>query len=43
MTATALVYALALIALAATGAGAAWRPGRLWARLPFVSRNRRLL
>ncbi|WP_037868155.1 DoxX family membrane protein [Streptomyces sp. NRRL S-813] len=38
-----LVYALALIALAATGAGAAWGPGRLWARLPFVSRNRWLL
>ncbi|MET7380664.1 DoxX family membrane protein [Streptomyces sp. NPDC005526] len=35
-----LVYALALIALAATGAGATWGLGRLWARLPFVGRNR---
>jgi thiosulfate dehydrogenase [quinone] large subunit len=38
-----LVYAVALIALAATGAGATWGLGRLWARLPFVSRNRWLL
>ncbi|MFI1163503.1 hypothetical protein ACH4UM_07790 [Streptomyces sp. NPDC020801] len=38
-----LIYALALIALAAAGAGATWGLGRLWARLPFVSRNRWLL
>ncbi|WP_112468760.1 DoxX family protein [Streptomyces triticisoli] len=38
-----LLYAVALIVLAATGAGATWGLGRLWARLPFVSRNRWLL
>ncbi|MEU8654912.1 DoxX family membrane protein [Streptomyces sp. NPDC048737] len=38
-----LVYALVLIALAAAGAGATWGLGRIWARLPFVSRNRWLL
>ncbi|MFE9172070.1 hypothetical protein ACFYNZ_21750 [Streptomyces kebangsaanensis] len=38
-----LVYAVALIVLAATGAGATWGLGRLWARLPFVGRNRWLL
>ncbi|MGX4694033.1 hypothetical protein [Streptomyces sp. JNUCC 63] len=38
-----LLYAVALIALAAAGAGATWGLGRLWARLPFVSRNRWLL
>ncbi|MFK4145345.1 hypothetical protein [Streptomyces sp. NPDC004065] len=35
-----LLYAVALIALAAAGAGATWGLGRLWARLPFVARNR---
>ncbi|MFH9861142.1 hypothetical protein [Streptomyces sp. NPDC017202] len=38
-----LVYAVVLIALAAAGAGATWGLGRVWARLPFVSRNRWLL
>jgi thiosulfate dehydrogenase [quinone] large subunit len=38
-----LVYAVVLIALAATGAGAVWGLGKVWARLPFVSRNRWLL
>ncbi|WP_189705228.1 DoxX family membrane protein [Streptomyces anandii] len=35
-----VIYAVALIALAAAGAGATWGLGRIWARLPFVSRNR---
>ncbi|MFJ6387816.1 hypothetical protein ACIQJT_09485 [Streptomyces sp. NPDC091972] len=35
-----LVYALVLIALAAASAGDTLGLGRLWARLPFVSRNR---
>ncbi|MER6687583.1 hypothetical protein [Streptomyces minutiscleroticus] len=38
-----LVYAVVLIALAAAGAGATWGLGRLWVRLPFVSRNHWLL
>ncbi|MFI6931564.1 hypothetical protein [Streptomyces sp. NPDC050287] len=38
-----LVYAVVLIALAAAGAGATWGLGKVWARLPFVSRNRWLL
>jgi thiosulfate dehydrogenase (quinone) large subunit len=38
-----VVYALALIALAVTYAGDTWGLGRLWARLPFVRRNRWLL
>jgi thiosulfate dehydrogenase [quinone] large subunit len=38
-----LVYAVVLIALAAVGAGAVWGLGRVWARLPFVSRNRWLI
>ncbi|MDQ0779921.1 thiosulfate dehydrogenase [quinone] large subunit [Streptomyces aurantiacus] len=38
-----LVYAVVLIALAAAGAGAVWGLGRVWARLPFVSRNRWLM
>jgi thiosulfate dehydrogenase [quinone] large subunit len=38
-----IVYALALIALAVTFAGNTWGLGRLWARLPFVQRNRWLL
>ncbi|MCK8438264.1 DoxX family membrane protein [Streptomyces sp. D2-8] len=38
-----LIYAVVLIALAAAGAGATWGLGKAWARLPFVSRNRRLL
>ncbi|MFI8304540.1 hypothetical protein ACIF80_13990 [Streptomyces sp. NPDC085927] len=38
-----LIYAVVLVALAAAGAGATWGLGRVWARLPFVSRNRWLL
>ncbi|PWI10245.1 hypothetical protein DIZ27_14050 [Streptomyces sp. NWU339] len=38
-----LVYAVILVALAAAGAGATWGLGEVWARLPFVSRNRWLL
>jgi thiosulfate dehydrogenase [quinone] large subunit len=38
-----VVYALALVALAVTYAGDTWGLGRLWARLPFVRRNRWLL
>jgi len=38
-----LIYAVVLIALAAAGAGAVWGLGRIWAGLPFVSRNRWLL
>jgi thiosulfate dehydrogenase (quinone) large subunit len=38
-----IVYALVLIALALTYAGNTWGLGRLWARLPFVQRNRWLL
>ena len=38
-----VIYALALIALAVTYAGHTWGLGRLWARLPWVQRNRWLL
>src|SRR5512132_2680834 len=38
-----IIYALALIALAVTYAGNTWGLGRLWARLPFVQRNRWLI
>jgi thiosulfate dehydrogenase [quinone] large subunit len=38
-----IIYALALIALAVTYAGHTWGLGRLWARLPFVQRNRWLI
>jgi thiosulfate dehydrogenase [quinone] large subunit len=38
-----IVYALVLIALALTYAGHTWGLGRLWARLPFVQRNRWLI
>ncbi|OIJ68716.1 DoxX family membrane protein [Streptomyces mangrovisoli] len=38
-----VVYALVLIALAAAGAGATWGLGKVWARLPIVSRHRWLL
>lgn len=34
------LYALVLIALAATYAGDTWGLGRRWARVPFVQRNR---
>jgi thiosulfate dehydrogenase [quinone] large subunit len=37
-----VVYAVVLIALAAACAGDTLGLGRLWARLPFVGRNRRL-
>ncbi|MFF5342254.1 hypothetical protein ACFY4H_16320 [Streptomyces althioticus] len=35
-----LVYAVALLALAGTGAGTVWGLGRLWARVPLVARHR---
>jgi thiosulfate dehydrogenase [quinone] large subunit len=38
-----IIYALALIALALTYAGHTWGLGTLWARLPFVKRNRWLI
>ena len=38
-----IIYALALIALAVTYAGNTWGLGRLWARLPFVQRDRWLI
>ena len=38
-----IIYALALVALAVTYAGHTWGLGRLWARLPFVRRNRWLI
>ncbi|WP_328437235.1 hypothetical protein OHA71_08265 [Streptomyces sp. NBC_00444] len=38
-----VVYAVVLVALAAAGAGATWGLGKVWARLPFVSRNHWLL
>jgi thiosulfate dehydrogenase (quinone) large subunit len=38
-----IIYALALIALAMTYAGHTWGLGSLWARLPFVHRNRWLI
>jgi thiosulfate dehydrogenase (quinone) large subunit len=38
-----LIYAFGLIALALTYAGHTWGLGRLWARLPFVQRNRWLI
>jgi len=38
-----IIYALALIALAVTYAGHTWGLGRLWAKLPFVHRNRWLI
>ncbi|MDX3760831.1 MULTISPECIES: DoxX family protein [Streptomyces] len=34
-----LIYAVVLIALAAVGAGATWGLGKVWARLPVVSRH----
>ncbi|WP_432138419.1 MULTISPECIES: hypothetical protein [unclassified Streptomyces] len=34
-----VIYAAALIALAAVGAGATWGLGRVWARLPLVGRH----
>jgi thiosulfate dehydrogenase (quinone) large subunit len=38
-----IIYALALIAVAVLYAGNTWGFGRLWAKLPFVQRNRWLL
>jgi thiosulfate dehydrogenase (quinone) large subunit len=38
-----ILYALVLIALALTYAGNTWGLGKLWAKLPFVRRNRWLL
>ncbi|HTZ43993.1 MAG TPA: hypothetical protein VMB79_09020 [Jatrophihabitans sp.] len=34
------LYAIVLVALAATYAGGTWGLGRMWARLPFVQRHR---
>jgi thiosulfate dehydrogenase [quinone] large subunit len=38
-----IVYALALIVVALTYAGNTWGFGKVWAKLPFVQRNRWLL
>jgi thiosulfate dehydrogenase (quinone) large subunit len=38
-----IIYALALIVVALTYAGNTWGFGKLWAKLPFVQRNRWLL
>jgi thiosulfate dehydrogenase [quinone] large subunit len=38
-----LIYALGLIVLAVTYAGHTWGLGKLWAKLPFVARNRWLI
>jgi thiosulfate dehydrogenase (quinone) large subunit len=38
-----IIYALTLIALAVTYAGHTWGLAKLWARLPFVQRNRWLI
>jgi thiosulfate dehydrogenase (quinone) large subunit len=38
-----IIYALALIAFALTYAGHTWGLGKLWAKLPFVQRNRWLI
>ena len=38
-----VIYALALIVIAATYAGDRWGLGRVWARLPFVQRHGSLL
>jgi thiosulfate dehydrogenase [quinone] large subunit len=35
-----VIYAIGLIVLAATYAGNTWGLGKIWARLPFVSRHR---
>jgi thiosulfate dehydrogenase (quinone) large subunit len=35
-----VIYAVGLVVLAATYAGTTWGLGRVWARLPFVSRHR---
>nr|WP_239083614.1 DoxX family membrane protein [Asanoa ishikariensis] len=35
-----LIYAVALVVLAASYAGHTWGLGRIWARLPLVQRNR---
>jgi thiosulfate dehydrogenase [quinone] large subunit len=37
------IYAIVLVVLAMTYAGMTWGLGRLWARLPFVSRHRWLI
>jgi thiosulfate dehydrogenase [quinone] large subunit len=38
-----IIYALAMIALAAIYAGHTWGLGKPWAKLPFVHRNRWLI
>jgi thiosulfate dehydrogenase (quinone) large subunit len=35
-----LIYAIVLVVLAATYAGMTWGLGRIWAKLPFVSKHR---
>jgi len=35
-----LIYGVVLVVLAASHAGHTWGLGRIWARLPFVQRNR---
>jgi thiosulfate dehydrogenase [quinone] large subunit len=35
-----LIYAIVMVVLAATYAGNTWGLGKMWARLPFVNRNR---
>ncbi|HWB36455.1 MAG TPA: hypothetical protein VHA75_10575 [Rugosimonospora sp.] len=37
------IYAVVLVVLAATYAGHTWGLGRIWAKLPFVQRNRWLI
>src|SRR6266536_1131610 len=38
-----IIYAFAVIAVAVLAAGSTWGLGKLWAKLPFVQRNRWLL
>jgi thiosulfate dehydrogenase (quinone) large subunit len=38
-----IIYALVLIALAVASAGTTWGFGKIWAKIPFVKRNRWLI
>jgi thiosulfate dehydrogenase [quinone] large subunit len=38
-----VIYAIVMVVLAATYAGTTWGLGRMWARVPFVSRHRWLI
>jgi thiosulfate dehydrogenase (quinone) large subunit len=38
-----IIYALVLIVLALTSAGTTWGFGKIWAKIPFVNRNRWLI